>query len=82
MFLKEKRDGSIKARGCADGRTQWEYTTKNEVSSTTVSLKAMMLSCAIDMKERKYVLLTVSEYFTMLNNAGILRLTLSNHFIL
>jgi len=22
MFLKEKRDGSIKARGCADGRPQ------------------------------------------------------------
>ena len=26
MFLKEKRDGTIKARGCADGRLQRIYT--------------------------------------------------------
>jgi len=28
MFLKEKRDGTIKARGCADGRPQRIYTSK------------------------------------------------------
>jgi len=28
MFLKEKHDGSIKARGCADGRPQHIYTNK------------------------------------------------------
>ena len=28
MFLKRKRDGKIKARGCADGRSQWEYISK------------------------------------------------------
>ena len=42
MFLKEKRDGSIKARGCADGRSQWDYMAKTETSSPTVSLEAMM----------------------------------------
>jgi len=47
MFLKEKRDGTIKARGCADGRSQHEYTTKAETSLPTVSLEAMMMSCAI-----------------------------------
>jgi len=31
MFLKEKRDGSIKARGCADRCSQREYTTKAEM---------------------------------------------------
>ena len=41
MFLKEKRDGSIKARGCADGRSQRDYMTKTETSSPTVSLEAM-----------------------------------------
>jgi len=24
MFIKEKRDGEVKARGCADGRPQWQ----------------------------------------------------------
>jgi len=43
MFLNEKRDGTIKARGCADGRSQGEYTTKAETSSPTVSLEAMMM---------------------------------------
>jgi len=32
--------------------------TKNEISSPTVSLKAMMLSCAIDAKEGRYVVVT------------------------
>jgi len=48
MFLKEKRDGTIKARGCADRRSQREYTTKVETSLPTVSLEAMMMACAID----------------------------------
>ena len=56
MFLKEKRDGTIKVRGCADGRPQREYTRKEEVSSPTVSLEAMMLSCAIDAKEGRYII--------------------------
>ena len=28
MFLKQKRDGVIKGRGCADGRKQGAYTNK------------------------------------------------------
>jgi len=55
MFLKEKRDGTIKARGCADGRSQREYTAKSDTSSPTVSLEAMMMSCAIDAKENRYM---------------------------
>jgi len=54
MFLKEKRDGMIKGRGCADGRPQRQYTSKTEVSSPTVSLEALMLLCAIDSKEGRY----------------------------
>ena len=45
MFIKEKRDRVIKARGCADGRPQWQYTNKEDASSPTVSLEAMMMSC-------------------------------------
>jgi len=51
MFIKEKRDGAIKARGCADGRPQRQYTEKSDASSPTVSLEAMMISCCIDAKE-------------------------------
>ena len=58
VFLKEKRDGSIKARGCADGQSQRDYTTKTETSLPTVSLEAMMLSCAIDAKEGRHVKVT------------------------
>jgi len=58
MFLKEKRYGTIKARGFADGRPQRVYTSKEDTSSPTISIKAMMLSCAIDAKENRYVVVS------------------------
>jgi len=58
MFLKEKHEGSIKARGCADGWLQRDFTTKAETSSPTMSLEAMMLSCAIDTKEGRHIAVT------------------------
>ena len=58
MFLKEKHDSTIKARGCADGSLQRECTKEEEVSSPTMSLEAMMLSCTIDAKEGRYVIVT------------------------
>jgi len=58
MFIKEKRDGAIKARGCADGRPQRQYTEKGDASSPTVSLEEMMISCCIDAKEGRYVAVT------------------------
>jgi hypothetical protein len=54
MFLKKRRCGTIKARGCADGRKQREYTSK-ETSSPTVAIEALMLSCIIDAKEGRDV---------------------------
>jgi hypothetical protein len=50
MFLKQKRDGVIKGRGCADGRKQRAHTTKEEASSPTVANESVMLSCVIDAK--------------------------------
>ena len=50
MFLKEKRDRSIKARGCADGRPQRIYTNKEDASSPTMSIEAMVLSCVANKK--------------------------------
>ena len=51
MFLKEKRDGSIIARGCADGRSQCKYNNMVDTNSPTVSLEAMLLTCVMDTKE-------------------------------
>lgn len=53
MFLKKKRNGRIKGRGCADGRKQRLHTNKEDASSPTVAIEAVMLSCVIDAKERR-----------------------------
>jgi hypothetical protein len=55
MFLKQKRCGRIKGRGCADGRKQRIYKTKEETSAPTVSVESLFLSCVIDAKEHRKV---------------------------
>ncbi len=55
MFLKEKRCGKIKGRGCADGRPQRDYMTKEDTSSPTVATKALMLPCVIGATEHRDV---------------------------
>jgi hypothetical protein len=55
MFLKRKRFGKIKARGCADGRPQREYISKDKSSSPTVSIYALMTSCLMDAIEGRKV---------------------------
>ena len=55
MFLKQKRCGKIKARGCADGRKQRLYKTKEETTSPTVSIESMILTCMVDAYERRHV---------------------------
>jgi hypothetical protein len=55
MFLKEKRCGTIKGRGCADGRSQRAHMTKEETSSPTVATEALMLTCVIDATENRDV---------------------------
>ena len=55
MYLKQKRCGRIKARGCADGRKQRVYKGKDETSSPTVSTEALFLSCVIDAPEGRKV---------------------------
>ena len=58
MFLKRKRCGKIKARGCAHGRPQREYITKLESSSPCVKTHALFLSCLVDAFERRNVVIT------------------------
>jgi hypothetical protein len=56
MYLKQKRCGRIKARGCADGRKQREYKTKEETSSPMVSTEAVFLTAVINAQERRQVM--------------------------
>ena len=51
MFLKEKRDSTIKDWGCADGRRQHLYMAKDQTSSPTISNEALFLTLTIDAKE-------------------------------
>ena len=55
MFLKKKRCGRIKGRGCADGRKQRLTMNKNEVSASTVATEALVITCVIDAMEHRDV---------------------------
>jgi hypothetical protein len=55
MFLKEKRDGSLKGRTVAGGNKQRDYISKEDASSPTVATEAILLSCIIDAKEGRHV---------------------------
>ena len=58
MFLKRKREGKIKGRGCADGRPQRKYITKLESSAPMVKVHALFISCMIDAIEGRSVAIT------------------------
>jgi hypothetical protein len=55
MYLKEKKDGSMKGHGCADRRPQRVSTSKNECSSPTTSLAGLIMTCLIDAYKRRDV---------------------------
>jgi hypothetical protein len=55
MFLNEKWCGKMKGRGCADGRKQRVYTTKDGASSPTVAIEPILLSFVIDAEEGRHV---------------------------
>ena len=68
MFIKIKRCGIIKARGCADGRKQHNYIPKEDISSPTVSTESEAI-CDIDgaflrmvMNKRTHIILGVVTY--------------------
>jgi hypothetical protein len=48
IFLKEKRDQSVKARMCADSRKQMGDWTRQETTSPTVSTEAVYITTVID----------------------------------
>ena len=56
MFLKRKRSGKIKGRGCANGHPQQENITKEKSSLLTVSPYALMSSCVMDIMDGRKVI--------------------------
>ena len=57
IFLKEKKDGSIKGRACADGRKQ-KFADDNEKganASPTVSIESVLITAVIDALEERDV---------------------------
>jgi hypothetical protein len=55
MFLKEKRDGTIKGRACADGRKQWEKAEPGDATSPTVTLESVLITSIIEAFEGREV---------------------------
>jgi hypothetical protein len=55
MFLKEKRDRSLKGRTVAGGNKQRDCISKEDASSPTIATEAILLSCIIDAKEERDV---------------------------
>ena len=60
MFLKQKRCGKIKGRGCADRRKQRKYLTKEDKSAPTVSTEDIFLT-STPWSTKKFLLLTYLE---------------------
>jgi hypothetical protein len=55
MFLKEKRDQSVKVRMCVDGRGQQGDWSKQDTTSPTVSTESVFITAVIDAHEGRDV---------------------------
>ena len=55
MFLKRKKTGQVKGRGCANGRKQRVYSDKDEATSPTIATEAVFLMAVIDAMEGRCV---------------------------
>ncbi len=55
IFVGRKHDGILKAQQVAGGNKQQGYITKEDASSPTVSLEAVLLRCIVDANKNSYV---------------------------
>jgi hypothetical protein len=55
IFLKEKRNGTVKARLCANRSVQRNHVAKEEAASPTVALESVFVTAAIDTRENREV---------------------------
>ena len=55
IFLRQKKNGAVKARSCANGNPQREHIAKEEAAAPTVTLESVFLISRIDAKENREV---------------------------
>ena len=55
IFLRQKKNGAVKARSCANGNPQREHITKEEAAAPTVALELVFITLTIDAKENREV---------------------------
>ncbi len=69
IFLKDKQDGNIKARSCANKSVQREHVAKEEVAAPTVALESFFVTATINAKEKqKVVTIDIPGAFLHTNN--------------
>ena len=56
MFLTEKRDGTVKARACANGSIQREYLMRDKAASPTVISESVIITSCIEAKENRDIM--------------------------
>jgi hypothetical protein len=56
IFLTEKRDGTVKARTCANGSTQRAYIPREEATSPTAATEAILITAVVDAKQGRDVM--------------------------
>ncbi len=55
IFLRQKKNGTVKVRSCANGNPQREHIAKEEAAAPTVVLDSVFLTSTIDAKENREV---------------------------
>ena len=58
IFVTEKRDGSVKARTCANGSTQRGYIDRDQAASPTAVTDAIIITGVIEAKQRRDVMVS------------------------
>jgi hypothetical protein len=78
VFLKDKCTGVIYVCGCADGRKQWLYTAKEDVSSPTVAIESVLfITSVIDaMENRDVATVDVPGAFMQVNMDEVIHMRL------
>jgi hypothetical protein len=55
IFLKGKRNGTVKARSCTNGSVQLSHVAKEEAASPTVALESVFVMSTINTRENREV---------------------------
>ncbi len=69
IFLRQKKNGVVKARSCANSNPQREHIAKEEAAAPTVVLESVFLISKIDAKEnREEVTINIPGAFLHVDN--------------